>query len=91
LGQIPVMLSCPQAWLLQPDRGTLGPCRDNRVPDRSPRLPPLALADMVADIAGAGVLPNALSARAKGRTVDLTPFGVLGPWAPQCAVAGKLP
>lgn len=46
---------------------------------------------MVADIAGAGVLPNALSARAKGQTIDLTPFGVLGPWAPQCAVTGKLP
>ena len=57
-------------------------------PDKPPLLPPLALADMVAGLAGYGGVVTALLARAqgasKGQVIDLSLFeplhGILGPW-----------
>ncbi|MBD0864233.1 MAG: CoA transferase [Rhodobacteraceae bacterium] len=68
-------------------------------PDRPPLLPPLALADMIAGISGAGAVSNALYARqtgkARGQVIDLSLFeplfSVLGPWVAQYKATGKVP
>jgi crotonobetainyl-CoA:carnitine CoA-transferase CaiB-like acyl-CoA transferase len=67
--------------------------------DKPPLLPPLALADMVAGLAGFGGVMSAVVARqnglAKGQVVDLSLFeplfGILGPWAAAYAATGKVP
>ncbi|MEL6809214.1 MAG: CoA transferase, partial [Pseudomonadota bacterium] len=67
--------------------------------DKPPLLPPLALADMVAGLAGFGGVLSAVVARqnglAKGQVVDLSLFeplfGILGPWAAQYEATGKVP
>jgi crotonobetainyl-CoA:carnitine CoA-transferase CaiB-like acyl-CoA transferase len=68
-------------------------------PDKPPLLPPLALADMVAGIAGFGGVLAAVIARmkgdAKGQVIDLSLFeplfGILGPWAASYEATGKTP
>lgn len=68
-------------------------------PDKPPLLPPLALADMVAGLAGFGGVLSAVIARtsgaAKGQVVDLSLFeplfGILGPWAASFEATGKVP
>ncbi|MEM1049689.1 MAG: CaiB/BaiF CoA-transferase family protein [Pseudomonadota bacterium] len=68
-------------------------------PDREPLLPPLALADMIAGLAGFGAVLAALRARdngqAKGQVVDLSLFeplfSILGPMATAYAVDGSVP
>ncbi|MEM6303935.1 MAG: CoA transferase [Pseudomonadota bacterium] len=67
--------------------------------DKPPLLPPLALADMVAGLAGFGGVLSAVVARAtgaaKGQEVDLSLFeplfGILGPWAAQFEATGQVP
>lgn len=67
--------------------------------DKPPLLPPLALADMVAGLAGFGGVLSAVIARqndlAQGQVVDLSLFeplfGILGPWAAQYEATGKVP
>lgn len=67
--------------------------------DKPPLLPPLALADMVAGLAGFGGVLSAVIARDKGETkgqvVDLSLFeplfGILGPWAAAYEATGKVP
>ncbi|PLS20919.1 CaiB/BaiF CoA transferase family protein [Neptunicoccus cionae] len=67
--------------------------------DKPPLLPPLALADMVAGLAGFGGVLSAVIARDKGQTkgqvVDLSLFeplfGILGPWAAAYEATGKVP
>ena len=67
--------------------------------DKPPLLPPLALADMVAGLAGFGGVLSAVIARqnglSKGQVVDLSLFeplfGILGPWAAQYEATGKVP
>ncbi|MCJ7873870.1 CoA transferase [Phaeobacter sp. J2-8] len=67
--------------------------------DKPPLLPPLALADMVAGLAGFGGVLSAVIARdkgeAKGQVVDLSLFeplfGILGPWAAAYETTGKVP
>lgn len=67
--------------------------------DKPPLLPPLALADMVAGLAGFGGVLSAVVARqngaAKGQVVDLSLFeplfGILGPWAAAYEATGKVP
>ncbi|MEO0823443.1 MAG: CoA transferase [Pseudomonadota bacterium] len=67
--------------------------------DKPPLLPPLALADMVAGLAGFGAVSAALFARekgmAKGQVIDLSLFeplhGILGPWSAEYEVTGKTP
>ncbi|MGB7180931.1 MAG: CoA transferase, partial [Burkholderiaceae bacterium] len=68
-------------------------------PDRPPLLPPLALADMVAGLAGFGGVMSALFAREKGKVrgqvIDLSLFeplhAILGPWSAIYQVTGQLP
>lgn len=68
-------------------------------PDKPPLLPPLALADMVAGLAGFGGVVSAVVARqngmAKGQVIDLSLFeplfGILGPWAAAYEATGKVP
>jgi len=68
-------------------------------PDKPPLLPPLALADMVAGLAGFGAAVTALLARdrrqCEGQVIDLSLFeplhGILGPWAAIHAVTGRVP
>ncbi len=68
-------------------------------PDKPPLLPPLALADMVAGLAGFGGVVSAVVARqngmAKGQVIDLSLFeplfGILGPWAAAFEATGKVP
>ena len=68
-------------------------------PDREPLLPPLALADMVAGLAGYGAVLAALRARdrglARGQIVDLSLFeplfSILGPMATAHAIDGSVP
>lgn len=68
-------------------------------PDREPLLPPLALADMIAGLAGFGAVLAALRARdaglAKGQVVDLSLFeplfSILGPMATAYAADGTVP
>lgn len=68
-------------------------------PDRPPLLPPLALADMIAGLAGFGGVLSAVIARqngaAKGQVVDLSLFeplfSILGPMAAEYASSGKVP
>ena len=67
--------------------------------DKPPLLPPLALADMVAGLAGFGGVLSAVVARqngvAKGQVVDLSLFeplfGILGPWAAAYEATGTVP
>jgi len=67
--------------------------------DKPPLLPPLALADMVAGMAGFGGVLAAVIARMKGDTkgqvIDLSLFeplfGILGPWAAAYQATGKGP
>ena len=67
--------------------------------DREPLLPPLALADMIAGLAGYGAVLAALRARDQGQTrgqiVDLSLFeplfGILGPMATAHAIDGSVP
>lgn len=67
--------------------------------DKPPLLPPLALADMVAGLAGFGGVLSAVIARqnglSNGQVVDLSLFeplfGILGPWAAQYEATGKVP
>jgi len=67
--------------------------------DKPPLLPPLALADMVAGLAGFGGVLSAVIARetgqTKGQVVDLSLFeplfGILGPWAAAYEATGKVP
>jgi len=67
--------------------------------DTPPLLPPLALADMVAGLAGFGGALAALIAvrngRSKGQVVDLSLFeplfGILGPWAATYVATGEPP
>lgn len=67
--------------------------------DKPPLLPPLALADMVAGLAGFGGVLSAVVARqtgqAKGQVIDLSLFeplfGILGPWAAAYEATGKVP
>ncbi len=67
--------------------------------DKPPLLPPMALADMVAGIAGFGAAVVALFAREKGRAagqvIDLSLFeplfSVIGPWAAHYRANGKIP
>ena len=67
--------------------------------DRPPLLPPLALADMNAGLAGYGAVCAALYARntekARGQVIDLSLFeplfSVLGPWVSQYAATGTVP
>ena len=67
--------------------------------DKPPLLPPLALADMVAGLAGFGGVLSAVVARqtgqAKGEVIDLSLFeplfGILGPWAAAYEATGKVP
>ena len=68
-------------------------------PDREPLLPPLALADMIAGLAGFGAVLAALRARekgiARGQVVDLSLFeplfSILGPMAAAHAIDGSVP
>jgi crotonobetainyl-CoA:carnitine CoA-transferase CaiB-like acyl-CoA transferase len=68
-------------------------------PDKPPLLPPMALADMIAGIAGFGGALAALFAREKGRAqgqvVDLSLFeplfSVIGPWQAHYTANGKIP
>ena len=68
-------------------------------PDREPLLPPLALADMIAGLAGYGAVLAALRARdtgkARGQIVDLSLFeplfSILGPMATAYAIDGSVP
>lgn len=67
--------------------------------DRPPLLPPLALADMIAGLAGFGGVLSAVIARqnglAKGQVVDLSLFeplfSILGPLAANYEITGKVP
>ncbi len=67
--------------------------------DREPLLPPLALADMIAGLAGFGAVLAALRARdqgqAEGQIVDLSLFeplfSILGPMATAYAIDGHIP
>ena len=67
--------------------------------DKPPLLPPLALADMVAGLAGFGGVLSAVIARdkgqVKGQVVDLSLFeplfGILGPCAASYEATGKVP
>ena len=67
--------------------------------DREPLLPPLALADMIAGLAGFGGVLSALRARdqgiARGQVVDLSLFeplfSILGPMATAYAIDGSVP
>lgn len=67
--------------------------------DKPPLLPPLALADMVAGLAGFGGVLSAVVARQNGtvtgQVIDLSLFeplfGILGPWAAQYEATGKVP
>ena len=67
--------------------------------DKPPLLPPLALADMVAGLAGFGGVLAAIIARnngtAKGQVVDLSLFeplfAILGPWAAAYEATGSVP
>lgn len=67
--------------------------------DKPPLLPPMALADMIAGIAGFGGAIAALFARekgrAKGQVVDLSLFeplfSVIGPWQAHYKANGKIP
>jgi formyl-CoA transferase len=67
--------------------------------DKPPLLPPMALADMIAGIAGFGGALAALFARekgrAKGQVVDLSLFeplfSVIGPWQAHYKANGKIP
>ena len=68
-------------------------------PDKPPLLPPLALADMVAGLAGYGGVVTALLARekgqAKGQIIDLSLFeplhGILGPFSAEYVATGETP
>ncbi|MEO1193805.1 MAG: CoA transferase [Pseudomonadota bacterium] len=68
-------------------------------PDKPPLLPPIALADMVAGLAGFGGAVTALLARetgrAKGQVIDLSLFeplhAILGPWAANYVATGTVP
>ncbi|MEM6987857.1 MAG: CaiB/BaiF CoA-transferase family protein [Pseudomonadota bacterium] len=68
-------------------------------PDREPLLPPLALADMIAGLAGFGAVLAALRARdsgqSQGQVVDLSLFeplfSILGPMATAYAADGTVP
>ncbi|MEM9783560.1 MAG: CoA transferase [Pseudomonadota bacterium] len=68
-------------------------------PDKPPLLPPLALADMVAGLAGFGGVLAAVHARregrARGQVIDLSLFeplfGILGPWAAVYEATGSVP
>ena len=68
-------------------------------PDKPPLLPPLALADMIAGLAGFGGVLSAVVARqnglAKGQVVDLSLFeplfSILGPLATEYELTGKVP
>jgi len=68
-------------------------------PDREPLLPPLALADMIAGLAGYGAVLAALRARdqgkVRGQIVDLSLFeplfSILGPMATAYAIDGSIP
>ncbi|MCY4314526.1 MAG: CoA transferase [Roseovarius sp.] len=67
--------------------------------DKPPLLPPLALADMVAGLAGFGAVSTALLAREKGKSkgqvIDLSLFeplhGILGPWSAEYIATGQTP
>ena len=67
--------------------------------DREPLLPPLALADMIAGLAGYGAVLAALRARdqgfGQGQVVDLSLFeplfSILGPMATAHAIDGSVP
>lgn len=67
--------------------------------DKPPLLPPMALADMIAGIAGFGATTVALHARerghAAGQVVDLSLFeplfSVIGPWLAHYHATGKVP
>lgn len=67
--------------------------------DREPLLPPLALADMIAGLAGYGAVLAALRARdrgkARGQVIDLSLFeplfSILGPMATAYAADGTVP
>ncbi len=67
--------------------------------DKPPLLPAMALADMIAGIAGFGAALAALRARergqARGQVVDLSLFeplfSVIGPWAAHYRATGKTP
>lgn len=67
--------------------------------DREPLLPPLALADMIAGLAGYGAVLAALRARdqslARGQIIDLSLFeplfSILGPMASAHAIDGLVP
>ena len=67
--------------------------------DREPLLPPLALADMIAGLAGYGAVLAALRARdqgfGQGQVVDLSLFeplfSILGPMATAYAIDGSVP
>ncbi|MDG2033790.1 MAG: CaiB/BaiF CoA-transferase family protein [Rhodospirillales bacterium] len=67
--------------------------------DREPLLPPLALADMIAGLAGYGAVLAALRSRdqglAQGQVVDLSLFeplfSILGPMATAHAIDGSVP
>ncbi len=67
--------------------------------DRPPLLPSMALADMIAGIAGFGAATAALVARdrkqARGQVVDVSLFeplfSVIGPWAAHYRINGKIP
>ena len=67
--------------------------------DKPPLLPPMALADMIAGIAGCGASGVALFARDKGRVrgqvVDVSLFeplfSVIGPWLAHYKANGKIP
>lgn len=67
--------------------------------DKPPLLPPLALADMVAGLAGFGGVLSAVIARqngaARGQVVDLSLFeplfAILGPWAAAYEATGTVP
>ena len=67
--------------------------------DREPLLPPLALADMIAGLAGFGAANVALLAREKGRAkgqiIDLSLFepifSVIGPWIANYHATGLTP
>lgn len=71
----------------------------NGFSDREPLLPPLALADMIAGLAGYGAVLAALRARdrglAQGQVVDLSLFeplfSILGPMATAHAIDGSVP
>ena len=71
----------------------------NSFADREPLLPPLALADMIAGLAGYGAVLAALRARdqglARGQIVDLSLFeplfSVLGPMATAFGIDGSIP